>query len=271
MIDLQTLKNSGFFTTWLLKSWEVLFDEWNVDNFLYIIESGKLAVKKYTWESKTELKTLAILEEWSIFWEASLTNSNPKEVRISALEDTKLWRINWQTDFEKFLQKYPREWMVLLTEIIDSTNKRLLEANFLITSSYTIIKYISQISEFSNRNLFWIIEEMVKVISADYIKYVEKNPVLGNVFITRYDTRNPWKMQEMVLEIDDVLDLKELSFKVGNILVENLQIWDKIIWYLIIWSKKSFSEWQRKSISMIAVSIASFVKQKQNLELMGVK
>jgi hypothetical protein len=74
-------------------------------------------------------------------------------------------------------------------------------------------------------------------------------------------------MQDQVVESNDMSNLKELSFKNNNILVENLENWNKIIWYLIIWSKKAFNEWQKKSISMIAVSIAGFVKQKQNREL----
>jgi hypothetical protein len=61
----------------------------------------------------------------------------------------------------------------------------------LITSSYSIIKYISQIGEFNNKNLFSIIDKLLKVISADYIKYVEQNPIFGDILVLRYDTRNP--------------------------------------------------------------------------------
>jgi hypothetical protein len=75
--------------------------------------------------------------------------------------------------------------------VIESSNKRLLESNFLVTSSYTIIKYISEISEFNNKNLFSIIDDLVNVISANYVIYIEKSPVFENVFISRYDTRIP--------------------------------------------------------------------------------
>jgi hypothetical protein len=105
------------------------------------------------------------------------------------------------------------------------------------------------------------------VISADYVVYIEKSPVFENVFISRYDTRIPWKMQEKILEIDDMLNLQELWFNENdNNLVESLKIWNKIIWYLIIWRKEAFNDWQKKSISIIAVSVAGFVKQKQNKE-----
>ncbi|MDR1987930.1 MAG: hypothetical protein LBQ24_04165 [Candidatus Peribacteria bacterium] len=48
--------------------------------------------------------------------------------------------------------------------MIESSNKRLLESNFLVTSSYTIIKDISEISEFNNKNLFLIIDNLVNII-----------------------------------------------------------------------------------------------------------
>jgi hypothetical protein len=81
--------------------------------------------------------------------------------------------------------------MELLSQVIESSNKRLLEANFLITSNYTIVKYISGISEFNNKNLFAIIDNLLNIISADYVLYIEKSPVFENVFISRYDTREP--------------------------------------------------------------------------------
>jgi hypothetical protein len=74
-------------------------------------------------------------------------------------------------------------------------------------------------------------------------------------------------MQEKILEIDDMLNLQELWFKEKDKnLIETLKIWNKIIWYLVIWRKEGFNDWQKKSISIIAVSIAGFVKQKQNRE-----
>jgi hypothetical protein len=97
--------------------------------------------------------------------------------------------------------------------------------------------------------------------------YIEKSPVFENVFISRYDTRIPWKMQEKILEINNMLNLQELWFKkTDNTLIQSLKIWNKIIWYLVIWRKEAFNDWQKKSISTIAVSIAWFVKQKQNRE-----
>jgi len=65
-----------------------------------------------------------------------------------------------------------------------------LESNFLITSSYKINKHISEINEFNNTNLFKILDELSKTIISDYVLYLEKNPVLEDVLILKYDSRN---------------------------------------------------------------------------------
>jgi hypothetical protein len=64
-----------------------------------------------------------------------------------------------------------------------------------------------------------------------------------------------------------MINLQELGFKKeDSTLVEALKIWNKVIWYLIIWRTIPFDDWQKKSIRTIAVSIAGFIKQKQNIE-----
>jgi hypothetical protein len=64
-----------------------------------------------------------------------------------------------------------------------------------------------------------------------------------------------------------MISLQELGLKKGdNTLLEALKIWNKVVWYLIIWRTLAFDDWQKKSIWTIAVSIAGFIKQKQNIE-----
>ena len=103
------------------------------------------------------------------------------------------WNI-WQ------ILKHTKKWVDLLSSIIYISNKRLLEANFLITSSYKINKHISEINEFNNKNLFEILDELEKTINWKYVLYLEKNPVLENILILKYDSRKPNQMQDMVFE-----------------------------------------------------------------------
>ena len=269
MLNIEFLENSWFFQIKTLEAWEVLFDEWDIDNNLYIIKEWELSIEKYTTTDRTETKILAKLWNSEIFWEWSLWDSAPKQVRIKATKKTTLLEIEAKNSFEEFLLKHTKKWVDLLSSIIYISNKRLLEANFLITSSYKINKHISEINEFNNKNLFEILDELEKTINWKYVLYLEKNPVLENILILKYDSRHKWKMQENIIDLwDGILDMDDLRkdwIKLSkHNLIEELKNRNEIIWYLVIWDdKKVFDEWQKKSIWAISVSIAWYIKQKQ--------
>lgn len=267
MINIKKLEISWFFKTIELAKSELLFDEWDLDNNLYIVKKGRLIIEKYTDDKKKELKELAILEKEDIFWEWALTNNDPKEVRISALENTELLKISWWKDFELFLKDNTKLWIELLSTIIESTNKRLLESNLLVTSSYALIKFISEISKFNNKNLFLIIDRLLSVLWANFIIYFEKVPGLKDYFVIKYDTREIWKMQEQVIQIlNPEWFINLANSKWDDILLEPLKIANQDIGYLFIAKSKTFTEAQKKSIWTIAVSIAWFINQKQYFE-----
>lgn len=272
MLDLNFLSNNSYFTELTLNEWGVLFDEWELDDNLYIIVSWKLSISKYTNIERIEDKQLAILNNWSIFWEWSLKHSIPKEVKISSLEKTVLLKINAKEWIQWFIKECPVEWIKLLTEIIDISNKRLLESNFLITSNYQMSKVISEINLYNNKNLFIILDHFGKVIWSEYILYLERNPVIEHYMIVKYDTRLKWKMQNNLVDIwDHKLDLDDLIndwIKLEKFnYIEKLKNENEIIWYLVIWeSSNKFSEWQKKAISSISTLIAGVIKQKQVYE-----
>ena len=267
MIDIKLLEKSWFFESFTLKKKEVLFDEWDIDTNLYIVKSWKIVIEKYTDYTKNDLKELAILEKNDIFWEWSLSNKAPKEVRISALENSQLLKIDWIKNFEEFLKKDTKLGIDLLSSIIDTTNKRLLESNFLVTSSYTLIKFISEISDFDNRNLFSIIDRLLKIMGASFIIYFEKVPGLKDYFNIKYDTRDSWKMQERIMQIHDQKWFEKIAnTKWNKVHLEPLRIGNENIGYLFIATIKWFSETQVKSIWTIALAIAGFINQKHYFE-----
>lgn len=272
MIDINFLENSWFFQIKTLKKWEVLFYEWDIDDNLYIIKKWELFIEKYTNSDHIETKILAKLWDNEIFWEWALWESAPKQVKIVANTDTILIYIEAKKSFEDFLQKHTKKGIELLSSIIYISNKRLLESNFLITSSYKINKYISEITEFNNRNLFNIIDELSKTIDSDYVIYIEKNPVINDILTIKYDTRKEWKMQQLIfeswnkeLEANIILEQWIILDKHNHI--EKLINWNEIIWYLVIWNAtKKFNDAQKKSITTVSVGIAWFIKQKQYFE-----
>jgi len=272
MLNIDFLENSWFFQIITLEAWEVLFDEWDIDDNLYIVKKWELSIEKYIDDKKNETKILAKIWDWEVFWEWSLWNNWPKQVKIIANTKTSILSIEAKNSFEKFLLKHTKWWVDLLSSIIYISNKRLLEANFLITSSYKINKHISEINEFNNINLFEILDEFSKIIISDYVIYIEKNPVLENYVTLKYDSRKKWKMQQTIIDLKDwILDFEDFKREWINIswynLIEELKNKNEIIWYLVIWNKeKNFDEAQKKSISIISVSIAWFIKQKQYFE-----
>ena len=267
MFDIKNILWNKYFKSKSLKTWEILFDEWEIDKNIYVVEKGKVKVEKYFSSEKKEKKLLAVLWKNSIFWEGSIFNNHPKEVVISAIWETKLYFIK-SKDFRNFVKENTEIAVDFLSQIINLSNKRLLEANFLLTSNYKISQMISQEIEFSNKNLFDIIDEFCSIIKAKYIIYVEINQVLENYATVSYDSRIQWKLLDKVVELKnskiDLENLKEFEVWEKNMILE-LKNGNKIIWFFIIWEdeKVEFSESQKKSINSIWVLLAGFIKQKQ--------
>ena len=267
MFDIKNILWNKYFKSKSLKTWEILFDEWEIDKNIYVVEKGKVKVEKYFSSEKKEKKLLAVLWKNSIFWEGSIFNNHPKEVVISAIWETKLYFIK-SKDFRNFIKENTEIAVDFLSQIINLSNKRLLEANFLLTSNYKISKMISEEIEFSNKNLFDIIDEFCSIIKAKYIIYVEINQVLENYATVSYDSRIQWKLLGKVVELKnskiDLENLKEFEVWEKNMVLE-LKNGNKIIWFFIIWEdeKVEFSESQKKSINSIWVLLAGFIKQKQ--------
>jgi len=268
MLDINFIKNNKYFTKLTLKNSEVLFDEWDIDDNLYIIESWILGIEKYTTIEKTESKELAKLNAWAIFWEWSLKWTDPKQVKIVAKENTILYKIDAKKWIRDFISDFPSEWIDLLNEIIDISNKRLLESNFLVTSNYEMSKTISEINLFDNKSLFNIIDKFKKIIWAEYIMYLEKNPVMDNYLTVKYDTRIKWKMQNNLIDLhDNILDIEDIIndwIKVEKYNhIQKLKNRNEVVWYLIIWeSENILTEWQKKAISSISVLIAWYIREK---------
>ncbi len=272
MLDLKFLANTPYFEEITLDKLEILFDEWNTDDNLYIIKEWTLGVEKYTTIERKETKQLGKLKENEIFWEWALNKSEPKQVKIIAIEKTVLLKINAKKWVYEFIKEYPSEWIELLTNIISLSNKRLLESNFLLTSSYQISKIISEIEFYNNKNLFIIIEEFKKILWVDYLIYLEKSPVMEDYLTVKYDTRKEWKMQNILIETqNNSIGTKLLKENSVNITwlehIEELKNKNSNIGYLIIWDTNNIiTELQKKVISSISTLIAWVIIQKHIYE-----
>lgn len=263
------IKKSGFFDEVNLKKWDKIFNEWEVNNNLYIIESWKVSVEKYLNKNKKETKILWYLKECDIFWEWSLNNNNPKEVSIIACSNLKLLKINAKDWIELFFVKFPKEGFNLLRYIIDLTNKRLLESDKLLTSTYEMNRTISWIEKIDYKTIFALIDKFRDIVWSDYIIFIENNAVVEGYFRIIYDTRNNWRMSDKIVELNSEVDIvskivnqAETIIETYNLVVK-LNVWNINIWYLILWKKWfDFSENDRKIIFSISNSISWIIRQK---------
>lgn len=268
MLDINLLKNSWFFKIKTLKKWEILFDEWEKNTNLYVILRWELKIEKYTTIDKTETKILAYLKNNEILWEAALNNDKEKEVKVSATIATTLLYIDAKEWVNDFTNKYPLEWLNLLKYIIYLSNKRLLESNYLITANYKVSQEISNIKEINNKTIFKLIQKLKDIVNADYIIYLEENPIMQNYTTIKYDTRSEWKMLDIVIETaENKLSILELKNKWYNSSIHELSIWSDNLWLLIFFKKtKEFNNNDKKVLTSVSTSIAWLIKQKIILE-----
>jgi hypothetical protein len=268
MLDINIFKNSGFFKTRTLNIWEYLFKEWENDENIYIIITWELIIEKFTSSTKAESKTLAILKNNEIFWEASLNNNLPKQVSIKAKEITQVIFINATTWLENFSNKYKKEAFSLLKYIIFLSNNRLNESNSLITASYKVSKEIIDINNFTSKSIFELIEKIKEIINVSEIIFLEENLVMKEYLVLKYKTSLPWKMQNDVIKITDnklnLLELKNL-WKYNH--MQDIRTGNTNYWYLVFLREENdFTENEIKIISTLSSSFWGLLKQKELLE-----
>lgn len=268
MLDINFLKNSWFFSEKVLEKWDTLFVEWDVDNNIYIVLLWELSVEKYTSKNKTETKILAYLKQNDIFGEAALSSSSEKQVNIVASKKTSLIYINAVEWLNKFTQKHLNEGFNLLKYIIYLSNNRLLESNYLITSTYKISKEITELEEVTNKSIFDIIEKLKNSLKVDDVLYYEINPVVPDYITLKYDTRKSWKMLNGVTDIaDNELELLSYRSEWYFTFRQILAIWSKSIWYLVFLKKdKKFNDSDKKVFTTTSSAIAGLIRQKQLMD-----
>ena len=273
MLNIEFLQSSDFFTPISLKSWDVIFDEWEIDNNLYIIVSGKIDVLKYTTSERVQTKKLATLLRNDFFWEAWLSvRDEPKKVKLVASSDSKLLKIDAWSWVEIFIKNHPEQWLLLLKHIIYITNKRLNKNNRQIAANYELSREINNLEKISLKSIFHIIERFKTIIECDYVIFFEHNIVVENYYTLKYDTRWRGSLDDISLEITDILnlncikDISGLDFFPFNSITK-LSIWERNLWFLITWRKNNiFSENEKNMLVSMGNSLAGIIKQKEVLE-----
>lgn len=266
---LSLFENDPRFQKKTLKKGELLFDEWDVDNFFYIIVTGMLIVEKYTTMDRTRTKMLAFLKPGDFVGESSLSGKKePKEARIKALEQSTLLYIDGKEGMKEFILSHGEDGYEFLKILITEGNKRLKYANIMITIHYEIEKLITHLKDVNMKSLFNIIQHMHSIIQVDYILYFEKHPVLENYLILRYDSRYPGTFLDMVFEQTEYflnLDLLYSQVHIHQedyILINKIHLGEEVFWFFIFGRKQEmFSETDKKILLSMVHSLAGIIKK----------
>lgn len=271
MLDLKVLQNCWAFTQVDISAGDILFDQGQRDNNIYIIVSGTLEIRKYTNITNKQSKLLALLEAEDIFGEAALSNDFPKNVSVVANSNAKLLKIDTGEDFEKFLQQEPKICFELLKEIIDSSNKRVSKWNMIITATAEISRQIRELESINYKSIFSILNNARLTIPCNRILYIEKHPSLENYHVIRYDTKSKNRLLSEVIEsthfnLTDIEQSENISLEKFNTL-EKLEIWGETIGYFIYCRKAAdFNTDDLKIISSISPLLAGILKQKKIMD-----
>jgi len=267
--NLENFEKSPFFEVKNILSWQNLFDQWDIDNNLYIIKSWLLSVEKYTTNKREDTKQLAKLKIWDFLWEWSISwKTQKKEVLIKALQDTVLISINSENWLKKFIEENPSLWYELLKHIILITNERLIDSNKLITSSYEIEKTISNMTEINYKSIFSLLDNIKDILDIDYILFFEKHTIILDYLIFRYDSRQPNKIQNKIFEKKwYFLDLDELYewcniAKDDFVIIQKLSIWNEVFWNIIFWREKRTFSWSDKKVFSSFINSFSWLIRK---------
>ena len=266
MFNIKDLKLSGYFKEKTLERWELLFDEWEIDNNLYYVVSWKMAIEKYTTSEKENTKELAIIKSATFLWEWSLSESNPKEVRCFVLEKTTVLYINAVKDFWDFMKNDVELAKDILVNIISLTNKRTLDSNKYITSLYEINRSIKNISQINFLEIFKILEKIKNILNWEYLLYLEVNPIYKKYLTLKYDSRKHLKMQDILVEKWHY-KLEEIWInKKDKIITKEISIWDEVLWNIIVWRKQDFNQNEKRIFLAMVNSLSWILKQKKVLE-----
>jgi len=269
MISIEKLKSSGFFESITLKKGEILFQEGQIDTYLYIIEDGEISIEKNTTVTQWATKKLAKVSIGNIIWEWSISHSKPKEVTAIAQRETSLLRIEWQKKFLEFMNHSPECGFNILKTIIDISNTRVLRANRQILTNFEVNKIINTIEDINYKAIFDLLEHFKKFMEADTILFFESVPWVRNYIKLKYDSRSPEKIHENVINVEQNLlqksdiEKEEISLEKAS-LIQNLSIWKTTYGYIVVMKwQHDFDDNDEKILSSICNSFVWIIRQKE--------
>jgi len=140
IINNPKLKN--FFIEKRYNPGDIIFNEGDTSNSLYLIEKGDVLIEKATNREKTEFKDLAIISDYNILGEISLFENTPRTARAKALTQVIAKEITKEKFFE-IMKNEPEISFNFFSFIIKTLSERILHTSKELTLLYDISKNLS--------------------------------------------------------------------------------------------------------------------------------
>ncbi|MCH8518317.1 cyclic nucleotide-binding domain-containing protein [Candidatus Gracilibacteria bacterium] len=273
MIDLNFLGNCKYFEKIEIDVDQLLFDEGEHDENLYIIYDGELIVEKRVKQGDT-FKILSYIRTGNIVGEGGLTRNQKKEVRIKAARKTVLLKILGRK-FVDFVREFPEESYELLIHIIAHSNDRLLKANSETTANYEITQAVAHIKNFDTKSIEQLLETIQVILDSQSIIYLEKNSIMTGYYKIKYSHGIKGLLgEDLILSFGDegftiqAFQKQKSTLMQSKITSAPLKHGGKLRGYLLVSrSSKQYNENEQKLLENAAVSFAGVIGHKEILEI----
>jgi len=121
---------------------QLVIKEGDPADFLYILRSGEMEVRKTIDRKSGKHKTLAILEEGDVFGEMGIFGEEVRAADVVTVKDSLLWRMDFK-DFLSLLNTDPKIGVQLLKAMIAILVSRLKATNQELATLYEVSRIIS--------------------------------------------------------------------------------------------------------------------------------
>lgn len=196
---IEIFKKSEFFRYFTKKEYkkdDVIFNEGDDSDSLYIVEKGEIIVEKSINKEKTQFKDLSIISHGSLLGEIALFESSKRTARARALNDVVLYEIK-KEDFFNIKKQKPEIALDIFTYIIQTLSIRLMHTSKELTLLYDISKELSK--EYLEESEF--ISSIIDEISL-YFPNWNIEGYLYNIYNEEF-----FKIKELAIKINSNVDL----------------------------------------------------------------
>ncbi|MDQ7826216.1 MAG: cyclic nucleotide-binding domain-containing protein [Candidatus Eremiobacteraeota bacterium] len=154
---------------------EVVFEEGDAGDAMYIIVSGEAAILKIVDKEKKDYKSLGIVAEGELFGEMTLFDLLPRSATVMARKNLHLLRIS-NSNFQTFLREDTKSAAIVLFEFVAILARRLREGAREQVAVYETGKTIASCANVNElvSSVFSIVQQAVPTADAGFIALYNK-------------------------------------------------------------------------------------------------